>query len=99
MNDNIQEHMEVLAADGSHVGTVDHLDGEDRIKLTHAESSSFARNDFARSDIASKRNAPRWWIQRISWRARNRFSPIDSTYAASPAASKSSRLTATFCSA
>jgi hypothetical protein len=39
MNDNIQEHMEVLAADGSHVGTVDHLEGEDRIKLTQSDSA------------------------------------------------------------
>jgi hypothetical protein len=33
----IAEHMEVLGADGVHVGTVDHLDG-DRIKLTRAGS-------------------------------------------------------------
>jgi hypothetical protein len=33
----IAEHMEVLGADGVHVGTVDHLDG-DRIKLTKASS-------------------------------------------------------------
>jgi len=32
--DNIREHMEVKAADGSHVGTVDHLEGQSRIKLT-----------------------------------------------------------------
>ncbi len=29
----IRDHMEVIGADGSHIGTVDHLDG-DRIKLT-----------------------------------------------------------------
>lgn len=34
----IAEHMEVLGADGVHVGTVDHLDG-DRIKLTKAGSA------------------------------------------------------------
>ena len=33
----ITEHMEVIGADGVHVGTVDHVDG-DRIKLTKAES-------------------------------------------------------------
>jgi hypothetical protein len=33
----IREHMEVIGADGVHVGTVDHLDG-DRIKLTKADS-------------------------------------------------------------
>lgn len=35
--DAIQPHMEVIGADGAHVGTVDHLDG-DRIKLTKADS-------------------------------------------------------------
>jgi len=30
----IREHMEVLGSDGTHVGTVDHMEGEDEIKLT-----------------------------------------------------------------
>lgn len=33
----ITENLPVLGADGTHVGTVDHLDG-DRIKLTKADS-------------------------------------------------------------
>ncbi len=33
----IQEHMEVIGADGVHVGTVDKVEGE-RIKLTKADS-------------------------------------------------------------
>ena len=33
----IKEHMEVIGADGVHVGTVDHLEG-DRIKLTKQDS-------------------------------------------------------------
>jgi hypothetical protein len=33
----IKEHMEVIGADGVHVGTVDHVTG-DRIKLTKADS-------------------------------------------------------------
>lgn len=33
----IKEHMEVIGADGVHVGTVDHMEG-DRIKLTKADS-------------------------------------------------------------
>ena len=36
---NIREHMEVIGADGVHVGTVDHVDG-DRIKLTKADSGA-----------------------------------------------------------
>lgn len=33
----IEEHMKVVGADGVHLGTVDHVDG-DRIKLTKADS-------------------------------------------------------------
>ena len=35
----IKEHMEVIGADGVHVGTVDHVDGE-RIKLTKKDSGA-----------------------------------------------------------
>jgi hypothetical protein len=35
--ENIREHMEVIGADGVHLGTVDHVEG-DRIKLTRADS-------------------------------------------------------------
>ena len=34
---NIKEHMEVIGADGVHVGTVDKVEGN-RIKLTKADS-------------------------------------------------------------
>lgn len=37
----IKEHMEVIGADGVHVGTVDHVDGN-RIKLTKADSGEGA---------------------------------------------------------
>ena len=36
-NSAIKEHMTIIGADGVHVGTVDHLDGE-RIKMTRADS-------------------------------------------------------------
>ena len=35
--EDIKEHMEVIGADGVHVGTVDHVQG-DRIKLTKKDS-------------------------------------------------------------
>ena len=35
----IKEHMEVIGADGVHVGTVDHIEG-DRIKLTKKDSGA-----------------------------------------------------------
>ncbi|MFC3215659.1 MULTISPECIES: DUF2171 domain-containing protein [Novosphingobium] len=35
----IKEHMEIIGADGVHIGTVDKVDG-DRIKMTKADSGS-----------------------------------------------------------
>ncbi len=37
---DIKEHMEVLGADGKHVGTVDHVEGADKIKLTKGDPQS-----------------------------------------------------------
>ena len=37
--ENIREHMEVIGADGVHLGTVDKLEG-DRIKLTKKDSGT-----------------------------------------------------------
>jgi len=37
MGHEVREHMEVIGADGVHVGTVDRVEG-DRIKLTKADS-------------------------------------------------------------
>ncbi len=37
--ERIREHMDVIGADGAHVGTVDHVDGR-RIKLTRADSGT-----------------------------------------------------------
>ncbi|KTR03207.1 hypothetical protein NS365_19455 [Aureimonas ureilytica] len=37
MLDRIKEHMEVIGADGVHIGTVDRVEG-DRIKLTKKDS-------------------------------------------------------------
>jgi hypothetical protein len=36
---NIKEHMEVIGSDGQHVGTVDHMEGADKIKLAKSDSS------------------------------------------------------------
>jgi hypothetical protein len=36
----IREQMEVVANDGAHVGTVDHLDGTDKIKLAKNDPAS-----------------------------------------------------------
>jgi hypothetical protein len=36
----IKEHMEICGADGAHVGTVDHIEGSDKIKLTKSDPKS-----------------------------------------------------------
>jgi hypothetical protein len=46
---NIREHMPVIAADGMRVGTVDHMEGQDRIKLTKADSDD-GRHHFIPTD-------------------------------------------------
>ena len=37
---DIKEHMEVLGSDGKHIGTVDHVEGADKIKLTKSDPQS-----------------------------------------------------------
>ncbi len=41
----IREHMEVIGADGGHVGTVDHVDG-DRLKLTRSDRGAAGQHHF-----------------------------------------------------
>jgi hypothetical protein len=43
---DIKEHMEVLGLDGKHVGTVDHLEGQDRIKLAKSDKSADGKHHF-----------------------------------------------------
>ena len=42
----IHEHMEVLGSDGKHIGTVDHLEGENRIKLAKKDLSAGGKHHF-----------------------------------------------------
>jgi hypothetical protein len=42
----IKEHMEVLGSDGKHVGTVDHMEGSDRIKLTRSDPQAAGKHHF-----------------------------------------------------
>lgn len=44
--DSIKEHMEVIAADGEHVGTVDHLEGSGKIKLTKTDPKAGGKHHF-----------------------------------------------------
>ena len=51
----IKEHMEVLASDGQRVGTVDHLEGVDRIKLTRQDPSAGGKHH----------HIPVSWVDRV----------------------------------
>ena len=42
----IKEHMEVLGADGMHVGTVDQLEGRDQVKLTKDDPDAGGEHHF-----------------------------------------------------
>ncbi len=48
--EDIREHMEVLGSDGEHVGTVDHLDGGNRIKLTKSDPKAGGRHHYISVD-------------------------------------------------
>jgi hypothetical protein len=52
---DIKEHMEVIGADGEHVGTVDHLDGTDKIKLTKDDPKAGGKHHII----------PVGWVERI----------------------------------
>lgn len=47
----IKEHMEVLGSDGKHVGTVDHLDSSNRIKLTKTDPQAGGKHHFISADL------------------------------------------------
>jgi hypothetical protein len=42
----IKEHMEVIGSDGVHVGTVDHMEGADEVKLTKNDSEAEGMHHF-----------------------------------------------------
>lgn len=46
----ISEHMEVVDPNGQHVGTVDHMDGRDKIKLTMNDPASQGRHHYIPCD-------------------------------------------------
>jgi len=42
----IKEHAEVIGSDGQHVGTVDHMEGADRIKLTKRDQDAQGQHHY-----------------------------------------------------
>jgi len=51
----IKEHMEVIGSDGVHVGTVDHLEGRDVVKLTKDDPDAGDKHHFI----------PLVWVDRV----------------------------------
>ncbi len=49
--DSIKEHMEVLGSDGQHVGTVDHLEGSNQIKLTRKDPKAGGTHHLISTDL------------------------------------------------
>ncbi len=50
----IKEHMEVVGSDGAHVGTVDYLEGDSRIKLTKSDPLSGGQHHLIPADWVDK---------------------------------------------
>jgi len=63
----IKEHMEVCGSDGTHVGTVDHLDGADKIKLTKSDPKSGGRHHII----------PLAWVDKVDDKVRLKKSAKD----------------------
>lgn len=42
----IKNHTEVVGSDGDHVGTVDHMEGSDRIKLTRRDPEADGQHHY-----------------------------------------------------
>jgi len=55
---DIREHMEVVGSDGEHVGTVDHCEGPDIIKLTRNDPAAGGEHHYI----------PLAWVDRIDQR-------------------------------
>ena len=82
----IREHMDVIGADGVHVGTVDKVEG-DRIKLTKADSGQGGHEGHhhsrrGRRGLRSWRPSPglvpspgTGWRRRAGWRRQTAHSP------------------------
>jgi hypothetical protein len=51
---DIKEHMEVLGADGKHVGTVDCTKGEDKIVLTKSDPQAGGQHDVIPLDLVQR---------------------------------------------
>ena len=52
--EQIREHMEVVGSDGKHIGTVDHLEGANEIKLAKKDPSAGGKHHFIPLDWVAR---------------------------------------------
>ena len=77
---NIREHMEVVGADGVHLGTVDGIEG-DRIKLTRKDSGQGAHrghHHFIPASLIAEVDANKVWLSANSDVVANEFEEEES---------------------
>jgi hypothetical protein len=68
---DIQVHMEVVDANGQHVGVVDHLEGVDRIKLTKGDARAGGRHHYIFHD----------WVDRVEEKKVHLNRPVEEVMA------------------
>ena len=64
---DIKEHMEVRSSDGLHVGTVDHMEGSDQIKLTRNDPAAHGQHHLV----------PLAWVDHVDEHVHLGASPAD----------------------
>lgn len=68
---DIQVHMEVIGANGQHVGVVDHLEGVDKIKLTKRDARADGRHHYIFHD----------WVDRVEGNKAHLNKPLEEVMA------------------
>ena len=71
----IQEHMEVKGSDGSHIGTVDHLDGN-RIKLTRSDPASGGEHHYLGLDLVDEIRGGAVWMTATAEQCQQSWSTV-----------------------
>lgn len=68
----IQEHMEVIGADGGHVGTVDRVEGQ-RIKLTRSDPAAQGEHHFIHLDMVATLEGGKVCLNRTAAQAKDEW--------------------------
>lgn len=60
----IQEHAEVVGSDGKHVGKVDHLDSNDRVKLVKQDPEAQGKHHFIALSLIERVQDGKLWLSK-----------------------------------